>query len=192
MMKKISFLTLSLMIILAACSKKQVAQAPNRDRIEIKETEATTEAPPTNIENPDARVLTGELTKAELMTIKEPDFAWFRKGYDAYTPNQDAVNYLSNVASHIRIIAFGGTWCGDTQTQLPRFFKVTDEARIPGGQIALYGVDREKKCAAIDAKGYFIEQVPTFIVYYDGVEKGRIIETPKVTIEQDLMDILKK
>ena len=181
-------ISLSTISIISACSKK-VTTASNPDRIEIKESEVPETSP--HIENPGAKVLTGELTKAELMTIQEPDFAWFRKNYDAYTPDQAAINYLSGVASHLRVMAFGGTWCGDTQTQLPRFFKIMDDAKIPAHNISLYGVDREKKCSAIDTKGYFIEQVPTFIVYYDGVEKGRIVETPKASIELDLVEILK-
>lgn len=36
-----------------------------------------------------------------------------------------------------------------------------------------------------------IERVPTFIVYADGRELGRIVETPEGSLEEHLVKILK-
>ena len=35
-----------------------------------------------------------------------------------------------------------------------------------------------------------IQRVPTFIIYKNNIESGRIIETPKTSLEQDLVNIL--
>jgi hypothetical protein len=39
-------------------------------------------------------------------------------------------------------------------------------------------------------KEYGITNVPTFIVSYRGMEMGRIIESPKTTLEGDLVELL--
>ena len=41
-------------------------------------------------------------------------------------------------------------------------------------------------------RGNSIEELPTFIVSIDGREAGRIIETPKRSIEEDLLEIIEK
>ena len=37
-----------------------------------------------------------------------------------------------------------------------------------------------------------IEKAPTFIVYINGQERGRIIETPQKSVEEDLIDIINR
>jgi len=54
----------------------------------------------------------------------------------------------------------------------------------------LFGLDRSKRDADGLAEKYQIEFVPTFVVLQDDEEIGRIVETPIVSIEQDLVEIL--
>jgi uncharacterized protein (DUF1015 family) len=49
-------------------------------------------------------------------------------------------------------------------------------------------VDRTKTVEKMELE---IEKVPTFIVYRNGEEIGRIIETPIKSMEEDLYEILK-
>jgi thiol-disulfide isomerase/thioredoxin len=142
------------------------------------------------IKIPNAQGPIGQLTKDELMNSAETD--WFKKGYNSYTPDQAAVGYLRGIRPHIKVIAFGGTWCDDTHRELPHFYKIMDAAGIHEVNITVYSVDREKRSAAVDTKKYSLRRVPTFIVYYDGIEKGRVDETPAITLENDLVKILKR
>jgi thiol-disulfide isomerase/thioredoxin len=81
-------------------------------------------------------------------------------------------------------------WCGDSKRELPRFLKIADEAGFPPARITLYSLDRTKKSPDGMTARYGIEYVPTFIVLKDGAEVGRITESPKVSVEADLLTIL--
>ncbi|MDP3685076.1 MAG: thioredoxin, partial [Ignavibacteria bacterium] len=63
---------------------------------------------------------------------------------------------------------------------------------FPSAKVKLIMVDRKKDAAGIDISPFNIELVPTMIFYNDGLEVGRIIETPKETLEKDLSAILTK
>jgi len=118
----------------------------------------------------------------------------FKKEYSAYQPGEEVMtNLLGNPelfrAVHVTIIM--GTWCSDSQQQIPRFFKVTDGAQY-FGNVTLICVDREKLAGGVSLEGMNIEKVPTLIFERKGKEIGRIIETPKASIEEDLFSLLSK
>ena len=87
---------------------------------------------------------------------------------------------------------FGGTWCGDTKRELPKFFKIMALAKIPAENIELYGVDRSKESGDGIREKYNIVSVPTFILISGGKEIGRIVEYPKNSLELDMVDLLRK
>jgi hypothetical protein len=54
----------------------------------------------------------------------------------------------------------------------------------------MVAVDREKKGGEFCLADFEINLVPTFIFTQQGNEIGRIIETPVVSLEQDLLNII--
>lgn len=56
----------------------------------------------------------------------------------------------------------------------------------------MYGVDRAKTTKYVENKLYKIELVPTIILFKKNAEVGRIVESPKKNIEDDLVDMIKK
>lgn len=115
---------------------------------------------------------------------------WYGEGYADYRPNAETVKQLSaKLTPEYKILVFGGTWCGDTQYLLPKFYKVMDAVQ-PHPAVTLVLVDRDKKSGEGIEKNYAIERVPTFIVLYNGVEKGRVVESVANTIEDDLLAII--
>ena len=118
---------------------------------------------------------------------------WFDPEYKSYQPNQDIINQLSPFLSEaMQIVIIFGTWCGDSKEQVPRFFKITDALNISMDMIEMIAVDRKKLAPGVDLSSYNIDKVPTFVIFKDGKEIGRIIETPTTTLESDLLNILKK
>lgn len=136
-------------------------------------------------------ILMGYCTRQALSIA--PYSNWYHEEYKSYQPNQDIINQISPYLSEaIQIVVVFGTWCADSKEQLPRFFKIIDAWNGSMDMVELIAVDRKKQAPGIDLSSYNIEKVPTFILFKNGKEIGRIIETPITTLEKDLLNILKK
>lgn len=123
--------------------------------------------------------------------IDHADYPWLKEKYTAYKPDTDKVKYIANNVQGITFIVFGGTWCSDTRTLLPNFYKVIHTAGINDKQTELYLLDRSKKSADGLTAKYNIEYLPTFVVLKDGKEIGRMVEYVEENIETDLVKVLK-
>lgn len=117
---------------------------------------------------------------------------WFNSNYDMYEINEAVIDELNPNPDEITITVVLGTWCGDSKREFPRFLRIMDLIGFPMKNIDIIAVNRAKVTEGDDVKDLDIQFVPTFIVYKNQVEIGRIIETPSATIEEDLVTILKK
>ena len=136
-------------------------------------------------------IIIGYLNKEGL--TKEPFNDWFALEYDNYIVNNKMLDQINpELFELIEIVAVLGTWCHDSQREVPRFLKIFDYLDLAEGQIVMIGVDKNKTAEKIPISRMEIELVPTFIFYYDGEEIGRIIESPKTTLEEDINKILSK
>jgi thiol-disulfide isomerase/thioredoxin len=111
----------------------------------------------------------------------------FDEYYDIYEPDRAVTDQLKLKQSGVEILVVLGTWCSDSQEQVPRFFKVLDRIRFDKKSVQLICVSSSKEAGDVDLVNYDIQKVPTFIIYKKGREVGRIIETPYSTIEKDLL-----
>ena len=88
-----------------------------------------------------------------------------------------------------------GTWCGDSKREVPKFYKLLDEAQFPLDRLTMVGVSREranyKQSPGGEEEGLHIARVPTFIFYKDGEEINRFVETPVQSLEEDVLQLLK-
>jgi thiol-disulfide isomerase/thioredoxin len=123
--------------------------------------------------------------------FQSPSYAaWFDTGYAAYQPQTEYIDRLKDFTENVDLTVVYGTWCSDSKREMPRFFKIMDTVEFPSDHITLIAVDRTMQIPPGIAKEYNITNVPTFILKYRGIEIGRIIESPKTTLEWDLVDIL--
>jgi len=122
--------------------------------------------------------------------FEQPAYAPFKAGYDTARVAQEFVAMIRGVHQGIDVTVFFGGWCGDSKREVPRFLRLADEAGIPGERIRFYALDRTKKSADGLTEKFGITLVPTFIFQKDGVEVGRITESPTVTLEADVLKIL--
>jgi hypothetical protein len=122
---------------------------------------------------------------------REPHSAWFYKGYDEYRVNPDAMKSLEGIDSEgLTIKVVMGTWCSDSRREVPRFMKVLDIWKFPPGMVTFIGVDNGKLSPIGEYEQLEIQRVPTFIIYKNNIEAGRIIENPVTSLEQDMVNIL--
>lgn len=137
-------------------------------------------------------LLLGKINKEGLS--KGAFASWFLTNYDSYVPKEEITNQLKNELSGYTITAFMGTWCGDSKREVPKFYKVLEQANFPLDRLTMVAVARNsenyKKSPGGEEEGLNIHSVPTFIFYKDGKEVNRIVESPKTTIEEDILQLL--
>jgi thiol-disulfide isomerase/thioredoxin len=137
------------------------------------------------------KVLKGFITKQEL--ANDTAFTWFAQNQQGYTPDQSALQLLRTNKDSVNILAFGGTWCGDTKYILPKFYLLADAAGLSQDRITLLGVDRNKKTIQHLSETFEITNVPTIIVMKNGKEIGRVVEYGHTgSFDKDLAEILSK
>jgi thiol-disulfide isomerase/thioredoxin len=124
----------------------------------------------------------GAIAPAELLA----NYPEFQQEYDAYQPSQLQLNQIQGLAG-TEITALFGTWCHDSEREVPRLLKLLEIAEVEVNKLTLYAVDRNKQDPDGYAEKYGLRFTPTIIVSDDkGQELGRIIEKPKTDIASDL------
>jgi thiol-disulfide isomerase/thioredoxin len=120
--------------------------------------------------------------------------SWYEENLNAYEVNTSVIESIKDELSEHKILLFMGTWCGDSKREVPRFIKILETADFPKQNLKIIAVDRRKdfykKSPAGEEWGLSIKRVPTFIFYKDGKETNRIIESPIVTLEDDIKKIV--
>lgn len=122
---------------------------------------------------------------------------WFTPNYEAYKPDAKTIKKLQRKLKKYTITVFMGTWCGDSKREVPKFYKVLEEANFPESKLRVVGLNngskQYKQGPNGEEKGMNIHRVPTFIIYNKkGKEVGRIVEHPVESFEADLLKICRK
>ncbi len=119
---------------------------------------------------------------------------WFDKSYNAYQVDTNTTEQLEPLLPGKTIEIFMGSWCGDSKREVPRLYKILQQAGMDTNHVQLILVDNSlktyKQSPQHEEQGKNIHHVPTIIVYDGDKEKGRIIESPVVSLEKDLLAIL--
>ncbi len=117
---------------------------------------------------------------------------WFNSEHDNYTVDSAAVKEISDKLNDVKITIVMGTWCSDSRREVPRFFKILDQLNYDQKNLTLICVDRKRSDPAGDVEKLDIKLLPTIIFYRDNNEIGRVVETPKESLEKDIAKILLK
>jgi thiol-disulfide isomerase/thioredoxin len=116
---------------------------------------------------------------------------WFNEEYKGYHPDTTAIKAIAKKINKTSVTIVFGSWCGDSKMQVGRFYKILDKAGYKN-PVKLIAVTRSLKADGQDISGLHIRRIPTFIVFYKGKEAGRIVESPRASLETDLASILQK
>jgi thiol-disulfide isomerase/thioredoxin len=187
-MKNIYFLYFILLVFFTGCKiTKPVTE--NRPEIITKKAHAADSAPAA-INYADQTTWLLGYFNPELLT-HYPYSTWYIKGFDDYQVKTDALNKLLDISKEdlsIKIVM--GTWCPDSRREVPRFMRVLDTWQFPVAKVTFIGVDDAKLSPVGEYVKLEIKRVPTFIIYKNNIEAGRIIENPTTSLEQDVVNIL--
>jgi thiol-disulfide isomerase/thioredoxin len=122
---------------------------------------------------------------------RTPHCTWYLDGYDKYQPNTEVLTRLAAISKEdISFKIVLGTWCPDSRREVPRFLHILDLWQFPSEKITFIGVDNSKLSPVGEYDQLDIQRVPTFIIYKNNIEAGRIIENPVTSLEQDMVNIL--
>ncbi len=110
--------------------------------------------------------------------------------YQAYQPDSSVVNQLKQLRERYEIVCFFGTWCSDSREGVPSFLKALHQARNPNLRLRLLALDRKKDDPIHLGPLNRIERVPTFVIFKNGKEIGRMVEVPLVNFEADFLELV--
>ena len=187
-MKTISFLIILSQVCISSCktTKPGAGIKPEVTKVPVSVAEDATQQ--VNFSD-QATWLLGYFN-LDRLTIS-PHSEWYIKGYDEYQPENEIVKKLQNeLIDNLQIKIIMGTWCPDSRREVPRFMRVLHSWKFPVSRVHFIGVDNSKLSPVAEYDSLHIERVPTFIIYKNNIEAGRIIENPVTSLEQDMLDIL--
>lgn len=132
---------------------------------------------------------TGELDKEDL-TNSPYTARWFNQRYKIYRPAPNAVETIKEHIGDYEIEVYMGTWCPDSHREIPRFYKLMEQADYDESKVTVYTLDRRNSSVGGTEKGKNIIAVPTIIFYKDGIEVNRFIEHARESIARDIAKIV--
>jgi hypothetical protein len=139
-------------------------------------------------------VFDGEFVGAVTIEQLRASFDWFKRGYEGYAPRPEAVGTLRRAGSDVTLEVFFGVWCGDSRRQVPKLIRTLDSAAVSPARVRLIGLSdtrgEYKRSPGGAERTRLIHRTPTVVVLKDGVEIGRIVETPEESVEVDLARIV--
>ncbi len=115
---------------------------------------------------------------------------------DSYNPDKQKSANLNQLvdSQNVTFLIFGGSWCPDTKSELPKVYKLLNSANISINKARLFGVGMNKQEPSGTAALNHVGKVCTVIVLKNGSEIGRIIENPQSgeSWEDELLNIINK
>ena len=126
------------------------------------------------------------LVTAQQFLQSNPTFA---KNYRAYQPSQNELNAAKALKGKSLTVLFG-TWCHDSQREVPRLLKVLDMADSQLTDLTLIAVNHNKQEPSGIYKTLGLRYTPTFVLFDGSTELGRVIEKPQLSLGEDLAALL--
>jgi len=113
--------------------------------------------------------------------------------YETHHPDREIIGHLrAGTFAEVHIDVYFAFWCVDSKINLPRFIKLLDILDMPVVPVKFYLVERKATPGTSTyVESLHVTKIPTFIVYRNGSEIGRIVEYPKKDLARDFLEILR-
>jgi thiol-disulfide isomerase/thioredoxin len=132
-------------------------------------------------------ILVGKVSLAQLSTYTSD---WYSNEYDLYKTNQSLLTKIKPLLNNKKVTLIMGTWCEDSQREVPGMIKILTEAGYPTSSMDIIAVDEDKTTPGKLEKVFELFNVPSLIFSENGTEINRIVEFPINGLEQDILAIL--
>ena len=123
---------------------------------------------------------------------QEPYALWFEENSKAYTPDMTLIEEIKPLLKPCYVKVFMGSWCEDSQREVPALLKLLDLAEFDSSQLEIIAMTHDKDTPENYEADYQIEFIPTIMFFKDGSELNRIVEYTQETLELDMLKILKQ
>lgn len=123
---------------------------------------------------------------------QEPFALWFEENSKAYTPDMSLIEEIKPLLKPCFVKVFMGSWCEDSQREVPALLKLLDLADFDSSQLEIIAMTHNKDTPENYEADYQIEFIPTIMFFKDGAELNRIVEYTQETLELDILKILKQ
>jgi hypothetical protein len=126
--------------------------------------------------------------------LKDSYRSWFLPEYKMYQNiiRKKDLDSIGNMLEEVKVKIILGTWCHDSQEHFPHFMTILDYLKMPAVNYEIICVNTQKEAVSFSIDSLNVIYVPTFIFYKNEIELGRIIETPIINLERDMLAILRK
>lgn len=119
---------------------------------------------------------------AEHLLSTYPEFA---EEYANFDPSPDQLRDIQSLAGK-EVITLFGTWCHDSEREVPRLLKLIELSNVQIKQLTLVAVSRQKDDPDGYSEKYELKYTPTIVISDEGVEIARVIERPKGNLAGDI------
>ena len=131
--------------------------------------------------SPSSEPFTGIISASKL--IKE--YPQFRSVYEQYQPSSAEITAVKSLSGKSLLVLFG-TWCHDSEREVPRLLKLLELSGVELQSLFLHGVNYNKQEPTDLHRQYDLKYSPTIILLQDEIELGRVVEKPMVSLGEDL------
>lgn len=111
----------------------------------------------------------------------------FSQEFEAFSVSEAEMKQVAAWPNTVTIDVFFGSWCHDSVREVPRLLKAVNK-QVKVNLIGLDYLKSEPLGRALQAE---IKFTPTFIVYLNNKELGRIVERPTGSLVTDIDNLIK-
>jgi thiol-disulfide isomerase/thioredoxin len=129
------------------------------------------------------KVMVGKVSQEQLM--KEEHFVLSSSENLLST---EKINQIKLWPKGLHIDIYFGTWCHDSQREVPKLLNILKENKEISSQLIALDYDKNDPQGLAKSKG--IKYTPTFIVSIGNIELGRIIERPTQDLVSDISEMV--
>lgn len=133
--------------------------------------------------NPTNKLTVGDIERSTLLA----EHATFQRGTQTFNLSAEEKSQIALWPKDLSISIYFGTWCHDSQREVPRMLIIAEQANI---ELKLIALDYQKSEPLGRAKSANVKYTPTIIVTRSGKELGRIIERPKKSLISDISSFI--
>jgi hypothetical protein len=128
---------------------------------------------------------TGVISASQLIA----EYPQFRASYQNYHPSAEELAAVRALTGKSLIVLFG-TWCHDSEREIPKLLKLLDLSGVKLHSLSLYGVNYNKQEPNNLHKIYNLKFSPTIVLLQGKNELGRVVEKPNVSWGEDLGNLI--